>query len=92
MPAHEPGVRRRLTQAEADVEVATLMGYQAASILDSGAIPTVEVSVEKVFTSELRQRIADLALDLLGPDGLLSHRSQPRPWQANSNGYIGPPP
>ncbi len=79
VPADSPALRRRLAQAEADVAVATLMGYQAASILDSGVIPTVEVSVEKVFTSELRQRIADLALDLLGPDGLLAHRSQHAP-------------
>jgi alkylation response protein AidB-like acyl-CoA dehydrogenase len=79
VPADDPSLRRRLVQAEADVAVATLMGYEAASILDSGVIPTVEVSVEKVFTSELRQRIADLALDLLGPDGLLAHRSQQAP-------------
>jgi alkylation response protein AidB-like acyl-CoA dehydrogenase len=79
VPAGDPALRRRLARAEADVEVATLMGYEAASILDSGAIPTVEVSVEKVFTSELRQRIAGLALDLLGPDGLLAHRSQEAP-------------
>ena len=39
-------------------------------MLDSGCIPSVEVSVEKIFTSELRQRIADLAIDVLGPDGL----------------------
>jgi hypothetical protein len=52
-------------------EVAKLMGYEAASMLDSGRIPTVEVSVEKIFTSELRQRIADLAIDVLGPDGLI---------------------
>lgn len=79
VPADSPALRRRLARAEADVAVATLMGYEAASILDSGVIPTVEVSVEKVFTSELRQRIADLALDLLGPDGLLAHRSQIAP-------------
>ncbi|WAC89180.1 acyl-CoA dehydrogenase family protein [Mycobacterium sp. Aquia_213] len=79
VPADDAALRRRLAQAEADVEVATLMGYEAASILDSGVIPTVEVSVEKVFTSELRQRIADLALDLLGPDGLLAHRSETAP-------------
>ena len=53
--------RRRSRQAD---------GLEAASMLDSGRIPTVEVSVEKIFTSELRQRIADLAIDLLGPDGL----------------------
>jgi alkylation response protein AidB-like acyl-CoA dehydrogenase len=70
-----PGLRRRLDQAEADVEAAELMGYQAASLLESGVIPTIEVSVEKIFTSELRQRIADLAIDLLGPDGLLAYRS-----------------
>jgi alkylation response protein AidB-like acyl-CoA dehydrogenase len=70
-----PGLRRRLAQAEADVEAAELMGYQAASLLESGVIPTVEVSVEKVFGSELRQRIADLAIDILGPNGLMTYRS-----------------
>lgn len=79
VPADDPSLRRRLVQAEADVAVAVLMGYEAASILDSGVIPSVEVSVEKVFTSELRQRIAGLALDILGPDGLLAHRSDQAP-------------
>jgi alkylation response protein AidB-like acyl-CoA dehydrogenase len=71
VPAYDPAFRRRLAQAEADVEVAMLMGYEAASMLDGGSIPTVEVSVENIFTSELRQRIADLAIDLLGPEGLI---------------------
>ena len=79
VPARDPVFRRRLAQAEADVEVAMLMGYEAASMLDCGRIPTVEVSVEKIFTSELRQRIADLAIDLLGPDGLMAHRSAGAP-------------
>jgi alkylation response protein AidB-like acyl-CoA dehydrogenase len=75
VPAQDPAFRGRLAQAEADVEVAMLMGYEAASMLDSGRIPSVEVSVEKIFTSELRQRIADLAIDLLGPDGLMTVRA-----------------
>ena len=75
----DPAFGRRLAQAEADVEVARLMGLEAASMLDSGRIPSVEVSVEKIFTSELRQRIADLALDLLGPEGLRAHRSAGAP-------------
>jgi len=81
VPAHDPAFRRRLAHAEADVGVATLMGYEAASMLDAGRIPTVEVSVEKIFTSELRQRIADLAIDLLGPDGLIAHRSPGAPLE-----------
>ena len=79
VPLQNNAFRRRLAQAEADVDVATLMGYEAASMLDSGRIPTIEVSVEKIFTSELRQRIADLAIDLLGPDGLMAHRSDGAP-------------
>lgn len=72
---------RRLAQAEADVDVATLMGLEASSLLTSDVIPTIEVSVEKIFTSELRQRIADLAIDLLGPDGLMAHLSDGAPSQ-----------
>src|ERR1700753_56514 len=79
VPLQTCSFRRRLAQAEADVEAALLMGYQAASLLDSGVIPTVEVSVEKVFASELRQRIADLAIDLLGPDGRVAYRSPDAP-------------
>ena len=78
-PLQTPGLRRRLAQAQADVEAAELMGLEAASLLESGVIPTVEVSVEKIFTSELRQRIADLALDVLGPDGLLAYGSPGAP-------------
>ncbi|NPC96690.1 acyl-CoA dehydrogenase family protein [Nocardioides sp. zg-DK7169] len=79
VPAHDPTVRHRLALLDADVEVATLMGFEAASLLGEGVIPSIEVSVEKVFTSELRQRIAEVALDLLGPDGLLGHRTSAAP-------------
>ena len=78
-PLHDPVVRRRLAQADADVEVARLMGYEASSLLAEGSIPTVEVSAEKIFTSELRQRVAALAVELLGPDGLRRHRSPSAP-------------
>ena len=79
VPIDNPAFRRRLAQTEADVEVAGLMGYEASSMLADGVIPTVEVSVEKVFSSELRQRIADLGIDLLGAEGLLAHRNPEAP-------------
>ncbi len=78
-PADADAVRRLLADLDADVEAATLMGYEASSKLDDGVIPSVDVSIEKVFTSELRQRIATVALDLLGPDGLLAYRSPGAP-------------
>ncbi|GLY71308.1 acyl-CoA dehydrogenase family protein [Amycolatopsis taiwanensis] len=79
VPVSSSEVRDKLSQLDADVEVAGLMGFEAASMLEDGTIPTVEVSAEKVFTSELRQRIADTAIDLLGPEGLLSYGDQDAP-------------
>src|SRR5690606_34802279 len=79
VPGDDPVLARRLAGLVADVEAATLMGWEAASLLDEGTIPSVEVSTEKIFTSELRQRIADTALDLLGPEGLLAHRNPAAP-------------
>ncbi|MFT4082137.1 MAG: acyl-CoA dehydrogenase family protein [Nocardioides sp.] len=81
VPAEDPEVRHRLAGLDADVEAARLMGYEAASLLEEGVIPSIEVSVEKIFTSELRQRIATVALDLLGPAGLLAHRSPGAPGE-----------
>ena len=87
--ARDPAFRRRLAQAEADVEVAKLMGYEAASMLDSGRIPSVEVSVEKIFTSELRQRIADLAIDLLGPTAYWPIAALAHRWAGSSSASTG---
>ena len=70
-PADDPVIRARIAELDADVEVATLMGLEASSLLDSGTIPTVEVSVEKVFSSELRQRIADVGTRVAGMFGVL---------------------
>ncbi|MGJ3507987.1 acyl-CoA dehydrogenase family protein [Enemella sp. A6] len=82
VPTDDPVLRRKLMELEADVEVARVMGYEAASLLDDGIIPSVEVSAEKIFTSELRQRIADVAMQVLGSDGLLSGRGEQAPPQA----------
>jgi alkylation response protein AidB-like acyl-CoA dehydrogenase len=71
-PRDYPDIRRRIAQLEADVDVAVLMGIEAASLLATGGIPTVAVTAEKIFSSELRQRIADLGTQMLGMDGVLS--------------------
>jgi alkylation response protein AidB-like acyl-CoA dehydrogenase len=65
-----PHVRSAIARLDADVEVAVLMGLEASSLLLDGEIPTVTVTAEKIFTSELRQRIADVATTLLGLGGL----------------------
>ena len=74
-PADDPVIQARIAELDADVEVATLMGLEASSLLDSGTIPAVEVSVEKVFSSELRQRIADVGTRVAGMFGALDGAS-----------------
>jgi 3-oxocholest-4-en-26-oyl-CoA dehydrogenase alpha subunit len=66
----QPSVRSAIARLDADADVAVLMGLEASSLLAEGEIPTVTVTAEKVFTSELRQRIADTATTVLGLRGL----------------------
>jgi alkylation response protein AidB-like acyl-CoA dehydrogenase len=70
-PADDPVVRRKIAQLDADVDVAVLMSLEAAVLLEQGEIPTVAVTVEKVFSSELRQRIADVGTQIAGVAGIL---------------------
>jgi alkylation response protein AidB-like acyl-CoA dehydrogenase len=71
-PVDDPDVRRKIAQLDAEVDVAVLMGMEASSLLESGQIPTTVVTAEKIYSSELRQRIADLGTQMLGMQGILS--------------------
>jgi alkylation response protein AidB-like acyl-CoA dehydrogenase len=70
-PIDSPAVLRKIAQLDADVEVAALMSLEGAYLLAQGEIPTVTVTEQKVFSSELRQRIADVGTQMLGVSGLL---------------------
>ena len=64
--------RRQLAVLATDVE--TAKGLQRAVIYaaSQGAVPGVEAAMFKLFSTELHQRLANAALDMLGPEGLLS--------------------
>ena len=55
----------------ADVEIARLFSMRSAAIIDAGGVPVTEASINKVFYSELRQRICAAALEQLGERGQL---------------------
>jgi 3-oxocholest-4-en-26-oyl-CoA dehydrogenase alpha subunit len=75
-PLDNPDVRRKIAQLDADVEVCVLMSLEAASLLESGQIPTSAVTEEKIISSELRQRIADVGTQMLGLQGVLLRDSE----------------
>ncbi len=69
--AERPEVRARLVELAADAEVGRLMCLAGASKLEDGEIPSTLLNAEKVFLSDLRQRIADYGTETEGPYGQL---------------------
>jgi alkylation response protein AidB-like acyl-CoA dehydrogenase len=66
-----PRVREVLARTRIDVEVAWLLAQHTAWIAASGALPSVEGSMTKLFASETYQRAADEWQDVAGAPGLL---------------------
>jgi alkylation response protein AidB-like acyl-CoA dehydrogenase len=68
----DPVLRDRLASLAADVQGAQLLAAQSALVMDSGKVPFVEAALLKVHASEVMERLASEALDILGPGAMLS--------------------
>jgi alkylation response protein AidB-like acyl-CoA dehydrogenase len=66
----DPVMRQRLAQAYIEVQVMRYLGLRALTRFLRGEPPGVEGSITKLSWSEYRQRAAELALDVLGPEAL----------------------
>jgi alkylation response protein AidB-like acyl-CoA dehydrogenase len=69
--AKDPVVRRTLAKLAADLEVARKLQRKVISEALKNRVPTVEAAMYKLWQSQLGQRIANAALDLIGPDAQL---------------------
>ena len=67
----DPRVRGTIARLVAGLEVARMLQRKVVGLALAGRIPTVESAMYKLFQSELGQRVADAALDLMGVDGSL---------------------
>ena len=74
-----PVVRMRLAELDLDLDVMNALVVTNASIVSSGETPTMEASMSKVWTTELRYRLASVGMDLLGREGALSQDSDAPP-------------
>jgi len=70
----DPQVRRRAAQIATQLEVARLLQRRVISEALKERVPTLESSQYKLFMNELGQRVANWALDLMGPEGALETR------------------
>lgn len=62
-------VRSELTELAVDVEIARLFATRAAWSVEEGASATADSSMTKIWTSELRDRVAGVGLQMIGPAG-----------------------
>jgi alkylation response protein AidB-like acyl-CoA dehydrogenase len=87
--AEDPLVRQKLAQCLAEIEIMRLNQLRAFSRLTATGVPGPEGSIQKIFWSELNQRVQQLAQEILGPYGQLlaadSHAIDKGVW---SYGYL----
>jgi alkylation response protein AidB-like acyl-CoA dehydrogenase len=69
--AQDPLVRQKLAQCYAEIEIMRLNQMRAFSRITATGVPGPEGSIQKIFWSELNQRVQQLAQELLGPYGQL---------------------
>jgi alkylation response protein AidB-like acyl-CoA dehydrogenase len=71
-PAIEDAVvRQRIAQLHVEIEAMRLNNYRALSTTMKTGVPGPEGSLGKLLWSEANKRMTDLAVELLGPSGLL---------------------
>jgi alkylation response protein AidB-like acyl-CoA dehydrogenase len=68
----DPGIGDRIAQAFTEIELARLLSLRALSRIIKGERPWPEVQFAKIEWAYLAQSLADLAVDLLGPAGVLA--------------------
>ncbi len=67
----DPGIRDRLAAFASEVRILRVTAYRNASRVQETGQPGPEGSTLKLSWSELNQRVKDLALEILGPAGLV---------------------
>ncbi len=68
--------RLRLCELELELEVMRALTLTNASIVARGDTPTMEASMAKVWTTELRYKLGSIGMDLLGREGALSPQGE----------------
>lgn len=68
----DPEIRERIARVHTDVEYTRLLNYRALSKILKGEPTWPEVPLAKLQWSHLAQAIAELAVDVLGPAGIMA--------------------
>ena len=77
----DPVFRQRLARAHTDVEIMRLLGCRSLTAESRGEHLGPKTSLEKLFGSELSQRVRELAMDTLGSDSLIGMDDERAEWE-----------
>ncbi len=75
--AHEPLIRQALARFHGELAVGRTLIYRIAWKLSQGITPTAETALAKLYGTELEQRLARFAGEMLGDDALLAGGGTP---------------
>ncbi len=85
----QPAVRRTLAEIATQIEIGYLLFWRTAEALDKGLSPTVSSSALKLASTELSRSLAEAAMDILGPYGLLVDETDLAPFRGMApRGYL----
>jgi alkylation response protein AidB-like acyl-CoA dehydrogenase len=73
--SRDPLVRQKLAQMYAEIEIFRLNQMRTITRMAKSGVPGPEGSIQKIFWSEMNQRLQQVAMELLGPYGQLTHES-----------------
>lgn len=72
----DPEVRGKLAQLKIEYEVGRMLVYRVHWLNDKGVVPNYEAALSKCYSCEFEQRLANAAMQILGPYGLLTPDSK----------------
>nr|WP_255558289.1 acyl-CoA dehydrogenase family protein [Zhongshania aquimaris] len=77
--SEHPIIRSKIASIAAELEAAKMLQRRVISAARKEQVPTVEAAMYKLYSTELGRRLANLAMDALGPMSLLRHESEDAP-------------
>jgi alkylation response protein AidB-like acyl-CoA dehydrogenase len=88
--SQEPVIRHKLAQLQIEFEVGRLLIYRVALVMEEGRAPNWESSMSKAYSTAFEQRLANAAMEILGPYGQLVSDSKLTPLRGMAaHSYLG---
>ena len=69
--ANNPLVQHKLAELVTEVEIARLLCYNVAWLQSQGMIPEAEASIAKVFSTELKYKLTQVVMEIIGVTSLI---------------------